>query len=390
MTFPRSAAAPSRCLPFLLAGGQGSRLFELTSRVCKPALSFGSFEGRIVDFVLSATVRAGFENLFVATQYRPDGLCRHLDRNWAHNFARGVSIRDGAALSAHGYRGTADAVRANITSLDAFGPREIMILSGDHVLDIDLAALLQHHRSQECPVTVAATSVPLSTAGDFGIFDLDAGGRLSGFVEKPAHPTPMADDPGRALASTGIYVFDWIWLKAALRAGAGPAAARDDFGQDILPMALQEKALCVYRLPEGDEGRGAYWRDVGTLDAYRLAQLDFDAAETPVALPKTMRRPVTQSVDSFSEGTVYLPGSRAGRRSQIRNAIVGPGVQLPVGFRAGFDEEEDARWFRRSAGGTLLITAEMMARRETTLRKAPTRPLFRQRPRMTSLSPMEG
>ncbi|WP_353474302.1 sugar phosphate nucleotidyltransferase [Salipiger sp. H15] len=386
MRISRSVPSTSRCLPFLLAGGRGSRLFELTDHTCKPALGFASADGRIVDFILAALVAAQFDKLFVATQYRPTDLCQHLDRHWAHAFPRGITIRDGEFLSPHGYRGTADAVRVNITTLDAYGPREIMILSGDHVLDIDLEAFLRHHRSHARPVTVAATAVPLAEAGGFGIFELDAEGEVKGFAEKPMRPAPMPGDAGRALASTGIYVFDWIWLKQALR----EEPCRLDFGNDILPGAVRDGELAVYRLPDGPDGQGAYWRDVGTLDAYRLAQLDFAQPETPVALPKTMGRAVTRSLDSMAEGTVFLPGSRIGRRCQIRNAIVGPGVRLPDGFRAGLNPEEDARWFRRTPGGTLLITAEMMARRESALRKTPERPLFRRTPRTPTLSTLKG
>jgi len=390
MNIPQSVSRTSRCLPFLLAGGRGSRLHELTNLQCKPALSFGSGEGRIVDFILAAAATARFENLFVATQYRPNDLCRHLNRNWAHSFEKGITIRDGEFLSPYGYRGTADAVRCNATAIDAYAPREIMVLAGDHVVDIDLETLLDHHRSQSRPATVAATAVPLTQASDFGIFDLGADGELLGFAEKPEHPTPMIGESDRALASTGIYVFDWIWLKAALRREPARPSALHDFGHDILPIALAEDALSVYRMPDRGSGVGGYWRDVGSLDAYRLAQLDFSAAETPVALPKTMDRPITQAIGCLSEGTVFLPGSSAGRRCQVRKAIVAPGVRLPDGFRAGYDSEEDRRWFRCSAGGTLLITAEMVARREAALRPTSARPFVSRPPRMTALSGLEG
>lgn len=390
MWISKSLPSTSRCLPFLLAGGRGARLFELTSAQCKPALSFGSGEGRIVDFILAAAERAQFESLFVATQYRPNDLCQHLNRHWAHGFAKGISVRDGELLSPYGYRGTADALRCNISALDAYAPRDVMVLSGDHVLDIDLEQLLAHHRGHALPVTVAATPVPLSQARSFGIFDLDADGEVFGFAEKPAEPQPMQGDPERALASTGIYVFDWIWLKQVLREAPGRPTTRHDFGQDILPLALREAALSVYRLPDSSDGQSAYWRDVGSLDAYRRAQLDFAAKVPPVALPKTMQRLQIDCIDSIAEGTVFLPGSKIGRRCRIRAAIVGSGVRLPDGFRAGYDAEEDARFFRRTPEGTLLITAEMMDRRNAALRKTTARAPIHRVPRMTALTSLEG
>lgn len=379
-----------RCLPFLLAGGRGARLFELTDRQCKPALAFGAGEGRIVDFILAALARAGFARLFVASQYRPKELSRHLQECWAHHFPKGVLLRDGGALSPYGYRGTADAVRMNATLLDAHAPREVMILSGDHVLDLDLKALLAHHRGHGRAATVVAAAVPRHEARGFGVFEEGPNGQVVGFAQKPARPAPMRGDPERSLASAGIYVFDWIWLKRALRADAARAETSHDFGHDILPLAMSSGELAIYRMPGTMPGQGAYWRDVGTLDAYRRSQLDFVAAELPVPLPQTMRRPVTSARDSFVEGSILMPGCSVGRRCHLRDTLVGPGVRLPDGFQAGLDPEEDARWFRRSAGGTLLITAEMMSRRETALRRPAARPLFRHPPQMAAVPVMES
>lgn len=347
-----------RCLPFLLAGGRGSRLHELTDAQCKPAVAFGGGEGRIVDFILDAVVRAGFDRLMVATQYRPEDLERHIATHWAARMPRGVRMMDGARFGAEGYRGTADAVRCNVGPINATAPTEIMILSGDHVLDIDLSALLAHHRSHGQAATVAATAVPLSEARSFGVFATDATGRATGFAEKPQHPAAMHGDTGRALASTGIYVFDWDWLKALMI--HDPLAL--DFGHHVLPQAMADGELSVYRLPDAAPGQGAYWRDVGTLDAYRLAWLDFLDAAPPVALPATMTG-TGPGAQVLCDGSVVMPGGRVGGRCTLNKVIVAPGVSLPDGFTAGLDPEEDSRWFRRSADGTLLITPAMMATR---------------------------
>lgn len=366
-----------RCLPFLLAGGRGSRLHELTDRQCKPAISFGSGTGRIVDFILEAAVQAGFRQLFVATQYRPYDLCQHLRAQWGHHFPRGISVRDGEQVSPRGYRGTAEAIRLNTTSLDAYAPREVMVLSGDHVADIDLAALLEHHRSHGAAATVAATSVPVAEASSFGVFSADAGGRVTAFREKPADPDAIEGDPEHALVSTGIYVFDWIWLRETLAAEALRPGTQHDFGHDILPRALADGDLSVCRITSATPATEAYWRDVGTLESYRRTLLDLAAERDNLRLPRGMGRPVTDAVDCFTEGTVFLPGSSAGQRCNLRNVIVAPGARLPNGFEAGHDANEDRRWFRCGSDGTVLITPEMLARRKAHLAAHTGRPAVR-------------
>ena len=365
----RTLSAPQvdRCIPFLLAGGRGSRLHELTDAECKPALHFGSGSGRIVDFILDAVVRAGFPQLFVATQYRPYGLCRHLRDQWSHHFPRGISIRDGELISPSGYRGTADAIRLNATTLDAYAPREVMVLSGDHVADVDLTRLLDHHRAQNCAVTVAATAVPASDASGFGVFTTDARGQVTAFHEKPDTPATLHDDPGISLASTGIYIFDWLWLRDALGAEALRPGTRHDFGHDILPRALAEETLSICRISSSETGGDAYWRDVGTLGAYRRTLLDLAQGRAKLALPRGMGLPVTDAIDCVVNDTVFLPGSSAGRNCTLRNTVVAPGVRLPDGFRVGVDAAEDARWFRMGDDGTVLVTAEMMARRKAAI-----------------------
>lgn len=366
---PGHGARVARCLPVLLAGGRGSRLHELTDRQCKPALPFLGGEGRIIDFIMAAVVRAGFERLMLATQYRPLELAAHVRRHWARSFTRGLTVADGGMLRAEGYRGTADCLRANAALIDTIAPREILVLSGDHVLDIDLVAFLENHRRRGLPVSVAATPVPRAEAQGFGIFTLDAAGDVAGFAEKPANPEGLPGDEGRALASMGIYIFDRDWLAAHLwRDGA---ACGDDFGHDVLPMALAEGALGVWQLPDAGPGRAGYWRDVGTLDSYRLAQLDFlGAVHPPVPVPAPMLARLPEGEALLAQGSVLMPGARLGRDCQLRNALVAPGVRLPDGFCAGFDPHEDGRWFRRTPGGTLLITPGMMTRYEQ-LRRAP-------------------
>ena len=257
----------------LLAGGQGTRLHELTKTEAKPAVFFGG-NRRIVDFTMANVVRAGIERLIVATQYQPETLHRHLPAQWGKHFSsQGLILRDGALHGSVGYRGTADAVAANRQELDALGTEHLIVLSGDHVYEMDYAALIHAHRENGADVTIAATTVPVAEARGFGVIQADADHRVTDFVEKPLHPPALSDAPGRSLVNMGIYVFDWRWLREVLIQDARDPLSSHDFGKDILPMAVKNADVQVWRA--GQPGDEPYWRDVGTLDAYRLAQLDF-------------------------------------------------------------------------------------------------------------------
>ena len=348
----------STCLPFLLAGGQGTRLHDLTREVCKPAVPFLR-AGRIVDFVMAAAARAGFERIMVATQYRPAPLVEHLQSTWSLHFPAGLTIRDGAQVQPpSGYRGTADAVRANIAAIDAICPDEVMILSGDHVFDMDLSLMLKHHRAQAGAMTVAVTRVPLSTAGEFGIFTTDEAGRAKGFTEKPLDPVADPAAPGQALASMGIYILNWPWLRNVLQATAKLSV--DDFGHDVLPLALPEGEVSLYRLPNGLDGRPGFWRDVGTLDSYRLTQLDFAQMVPPCRLPR--RALGAETGRMVGEGSIAMAGAVVPPGARLKNAIVAEHTVIPPGLTVGDDPAADSRWFLRTPGGTVLITPEMIAR----------------------------
>lgn len=369
---PRSSGGHS-CLTILLAGGQGSRLHELTGTDCKPAVPFGP-TGRIVDFVVSNAAMAGLGPMMVATQYRPVSLTAHLMRNWASAFADGLILRDGHCVAGkQGYRGTADAVAANMAEIDRTAPEHVLILAGDHVFDMDFGRMMADHIASGAAATVAATPVPVSEARGFGILDADAQGQVTRFVEKPANPPAMFGDPRRSLASMGIYAFRWDWLRAALRAELQRPGTRFDFGHDILPRALRDRELRLHTLPDRPDGRTGYWRDVGTLDAYRKAQLDFVAATPPIPLPQmpggggTGLNAVMSGFAAQAaavHGTVLMPGARIARGAHAKHAILGPGVVLPAGIVIGEDPNEDRRWFRRTDAGTVLVTVEMLKRRE--------------------------
>lgn len=346
----QSQTSPTFCV--LLAGGQGSRLHELTAMDCKPAVPFAG--ARLVDFTMANAARSGLRHMLVALQYRPQLLARHLRAVWGPQFPAGLALHDGMSVQPGGYRGTADAVRAHLPDLTASGADEVLVLSADHVYQMDYRAMLHRHRESGAKLTVAVDEIPLAQAGRFGVLTADAAGRVTAFDEKPRHPQPIADRPTHALVSMGIYVIDRLWLSDLLR-----RTDMDDFGQDVLPEAVAQGVVQVHRT-----GADFYWRDVGTLDSYRLAQLDFLATGTPPLLvPASAHLPGREVRRAAGQGNVLLPGAHLGRRARVRQTILAPGAMIPDGMVIGEDPDEDRRWFRVTPGGTVLVTQSMLARR---------------------------
>lgn len=365
----------------VLAGGQGTRLFELTSRECKPALPFARFH-KIVDFTLASLLRSGVGQVIVGTQYRPETLTAHVQNVWSGAWERGVQVLSGqeAALG-RGYAGTADVLRANADKLDAMGAREVLVVAADHIYSMDYRHFVAAHRDSGAPLTLAAMPVPREEASRFGVVTEGPGKRVAGFAEKPTQPAAMFGEPDRSLASLGIYVIDWAWLREVLR---DPKVL--DFGEDVIPLAVGRGEAAVWRW----EG---YWRDVGTLDGLRESWLDFEAAPPPcqrpfvpgmkVTLPSELsaREPFQASVNlgglrlmspligrddpgrwTALDRSILMPGARVAPGVRLSNVIVAPGTVVPHGMQIGEDPEEDRRWFRVS-GDTTLVTSAMLARR---------------------------
>lgn len=378
---PALSVPPSRTLAILLAGGQGTRLHELTAAECKPAVHFAG-AGRIVDFTMANAVRAGLSRMLVATQYRPFTLSRYLPEVWGGAFPEGgLMLRDGYEVAGDaGYRGTADAVTANIPAIDAEAPDEVIVLAGDHIYDMDYAAMIADHRRSGALATVAVDTVPLRAARAFGVVHAGADGQIIAFQEKPQRPAAMPGKPTQALVSMGIYVFSWPWLRAMLLRDQADAGSSHDFGKDILPAAVLAREAHAFR------PASTYWRDVGTLDAYRQAQLDFAGDAAPCTLPdgalppgqptaaawaratmndlllRSPRLPFAAAATQIT-GSVLLPGARAMPGVRLTDTVVAPRTVLPTGLVVGEDRDEDARWFRVTDGGTTLVTTAMLARR---------------------------
>jgi len=404
-------------MAYVLAGGRGSRLMELTERRAKPAVYFGG-KSRIIDFALSNALNSGIRRMAVATQYKAHSLIRHLQRGW--NFLQPVRNESFDILPAsqrvaedQWYAGTADAVYQNIDIIDGYAPEYIIILAGDHIYKMDYEKMLVQHVDAGADVTVACLEVPAGEASAFGVMHIDENDRIASFVEKPPLPPEMPDRPGWALASMGIYVFSRKFLHEQLRRDAADPNSSRDFGRDIIPWIVDNgKAIahrfsksCVMSRAEG----GVYWRDVGTLDAYWEANIDltdvvpaldlFDrdwpiwtyAEITPPAKfvhNETGRRGIGVSslvsggcivsgasllrsllftgvqVHSYCriQNAVVLPYVDIGRYARLANVIVDRGVKIPAGLVVGEDPEDDARRFRRTSRGICLVTQRMLDR----------------------------
>src|SRR5258708_2971535 len=375
-----------QAMAYVLAGGRGARLNELTERRAKPAVYFGG-KARIIDFVLSNALNSGIGRIAVATQYKAHSLIRHLQRGW--NFLRPERNQSFDILPAsqrvsetQWYLGTADAVYQNIDIIQGYNPppKYMVILAGDHIYRMDYELMLQQHVSDGADVTIGCLEVPRTEASAFGVMAVDAADRIIGFVEKPSNPPPMPDRPDMALASMGIYVFNTDFLMEVLTADANNKASAHDFGKDLIPMLVKNHKAVAHRFTEScvraEAEPEAYWRDVGTLDAYWEANIDltdvtpamdiFDhkwpiwtyaeiTAPAKFVHDEDGRRGAAVSslvsgdcivsggtlhrtllftgcrVHSYShlDGAVVLPECAIGRRASLRNVVIDRGVKIP-------------------------------------------------------------
>jgi glucose-1-phosphate adenylyltransferase len=404
-------------MAFVLAGGRGSRLMELTDKRAKPAVYFGG-KSRIIDFALSNALNSGIRRICVATQYKAHSLIRHLQRGW--NFFRperneGFDILPASqrVSESQWYLGTADAVTQNIDIIESYAPEYIVILAGDHVYKMDYGRMIAQHVMSGADVTVGCIEVPRMEATGFGVMKIDSGARIVDFVEKPADPPGMPDDPDRALASMGIYVFRTSTLMRILQEDAADPKSSHDFGKDIIPSLVRSGAAVAHRFSESCVRSGAepepYWRDVGTVDAFWEANIDltdfvpaldlydngwpiwtFSEVTPPAKFihNEEGRKGVATSslvcggciisgaeidksllftgvhAHSFGQLThaVVLPYVQIGRHARLTRVVIDRGVVIPEGLVVGEDPEEDARRFRRTERGVCLITQSMIDR----------------------------
>ena len=232
-------------MAYVLAGGRGSRLMELTDRRAKPAVPFGG-KSRIIDFALSNALNSGIRRIGVATQYKAHSLIRHMQRGW--NFFRPERNESFDILPAsqrvsedQWYAGTADAVYQNLDIILSYGPQYMVILAGDHIYKMDYELMLQQHVNSGADVTIGCLEVPRMEATGFGVMAVDENDRITAFVEKPKDPPAIPGNPDMALASMGIYVFETAKLAEWLRRDAADPDSSRDFGKDIIPYLVEQR-----------------------------------------------------------------------------------------------------------------------------------------------------
>jgi len=404
-------------MAYVLAGGRGSRLMELTDIRAKPAVYFGG-KSRIIDFALSNALNSGIRRIGVATQYKAHSLIRHMQRGW--NFFRPERNESFDILPAsqrvsehQWYAGTADAVFQNIDIIESYAPQHIVLLAGDHVYKMDYEHMLQQHVEQRADVTVACFEVPRREATGFGVMHVDSAGRMLSFLEKPSDPPGMPDKPDMALASMGIYAFETGFLFDQLRRDAADQHSAHDFGRDVIPYLVKHGKAVAHRFSDScvrsSAETDAYWRDVGTVDAYWEANIDLTQASPALDLydrdwpiwtygeivppakfvhdidgrrgeavsslvsggcivsGSMIRRSLLFTgvrVHSYArlDGAVVLPYAVIHRSARLRNVIIDRGVVIPAKLVVGEDPDADAKRFRRTEQGICLITQPMIDR----------------------------
>jgi glucose-1-phosphate adenylyltransferase len=402
-------------MAYVLAGGRGSRLMELTDRRVKPAVYFGG-KSRIIDFALSNALNSGIRRIAVATQYKAHSLIRHLQHGW--NFFRPERNESFDILPASQrvsetmwYLGTADAVYQNIDIIESYAPQFIVLLAGDHIYKMDYEKMLQQHVESKADVTVGCLEASLEEAKGFGVMHVDEDNNILSFLEKPAEPPPMPGKPDAALCSMGIYVFETKFLIEELKRDAADRHSSHDFGKDIIPYLVAKGKAVAHHFSQScvvaNEESVIYWRDVGTVDAYWAANIDltdivpdldlydhtwpiwtYGEITPPAKFVHDVdgRRGVATSslvsggcvvsgaaisrsllftgvrVHSYStvHETVVLPYAQIGRRARLTKAVIDSGVTIPDDMVVGEDPELDAKRFRRTENGVTLITQPML------------------------------
>jgi len=396
-------------LAVVLAGGKGSRLEPLTRDRAKPAVPFGGIY-RIIDFALSNCINSGLRRILVLTQYKAMSLDRHINLGWrflCRELGEFIDIvPPQQRIDEHWYQGTADAVYQNIYTLEKYRPEHVLILAGDHIYKMDYAKLVESHKETGADVTIAALNVPLAEAREFGVMQVDSDYRVRGFDEKPKNPKHVPGDPEHAFASMGVYVFNARFMFEQLCLDATKQDSAHDFGKNIIPSIIDSHKVVAYPFRDENMKHDAYWRDVGTLDAYYEANMDLISVDPllnmydgrwPIRTYMPAHPPAKfvfaepsdtgrrgRALDSIiCQGAILSGGSversvvgidtrinsyakvedsilfdrvDIGRHAKVRRAIIDKGVHVPAGMEIGYDLEHDrARGFTVSENGIVVI-----------------------------------
>jgi len=398
-------------LTILLAGGVGERLHPLTRNRAKPAVPFGGIY-RIIDVTLSNCLNSESRRILVLVQYKSHSLARHIQFAWNPIFRPDLNefiyvIPPQQRVNNNWFLGTADAIYQNLYFIDHEDPKEVLILSGDHIYKMDYMKMLDFHRNSGADLTIAAIGVPLAEARRFGVLETAADGRVIGFEEKPPNPKPLPQKPDSAYASMGIYVFNTEVLRKVVMEDAERKNTSHDFGKDVIPRMIERHRVFAYHFidenKEGTHKEIQYWRDIGTIDAYWEANMDlvevdplfnvYDKAwpvrtGMPLAPPAKfvfaqegrrfgvaidsivspgsivsggiVKRCVLSPwvrVNSYShvEESILMDGCSIGRHAHIRRAIIEKNVRIPEHAVIGYDLRDDAKRFRVTESGIVVV-----------------------------------
>lgn len=412
-----SRQLPKRTMALVLAGGRGSRLERLTDKRAKPAVYFGG-KFRIIDFALSNCLNSGIRRIGVVTQYKSHSLLRHLQRGWSFlrpemNEFIDLLPAQQRVSETHWYRGTADAVYQNLDIIRGYAPEYVVVLAGDHIYKMDYSLMLLDHVERGSGCTVGCIEVPRMEATAFGVMAIDTNRRVVDFVEKPAQPPGMPNNPDIALASMGIYVFNADYLYRLLEDDLKDPSSNHDFGKDIIPKVVRDGSATAHpfsmsSIPPAESAEHiAYWRDVGTVDAFWSANLDL-ATDKPELdlydrdwpiwtfqeqLPPAKFLPDENGVPGkavntlvsggcivsgsdisqavlFSSVTVdahcvinqavILPQTKIGKNCRLTKVVIDRGCNIEDGTVIGEDPEQDAQRYFRTEEGVVLVTADML------------------------------
>lgn len=398
-------------LVLVLAGGEGSRLKDLTTWRAKPAVPFGG-KYRIIDFALSNCINSGLRRIGVLTQYKSHSLIRHLLRAWGFlrsEIGEFVEILPAQQRTSEKtwYKGTADALYQNIDIISRHTPEYVIVLGGDHIYSMDYSKMLMHHVHANADVTVGCIEVPLKEASEFGVMSVDKNLNIIKFSEKPKKPDPVPDQPDVALASMGIYVFSTEFLYNALISDSKSKTSAHDFGKNIIPEAVRSSKAIAYPFLDKDN-KPAYWRDVGTIDSYWEANMELCEISPelnlynrgwPVWTYQTQHPPAKfvfddegrrgEAIDSMVSGGCVISGARIkrsilffattvhsyslvkdsvilpkvdiGRNCHLERVILDKGTHIPANTVIGVNHEDDRRrGFHVTKGGVVLVTPGML------------------------------
>jgi glucose-1-phosphate adenylyltransferase len=396
-------------LALILAGGRGSRLKHLTLWRAKPAVHFGG-KFRIIDFALSNCLNSGIRRIGVLTQYKAHSLIRHIQRGWGFlraelgEFVELVPAQQ--RIKTSWYTGTADAVFQNLDIIRNHEPKYVLILAGDHIYKMDYGPMLAYHVAKNTDLTIGAIEVPLEQAKAFGVMQVNDDWQVTGFAEKPDNPQPVPGRDDMALASMGIYIFNTMFLYEQLIRDSDISSSTHDFGKDIIPHIIDKYRAVAYAFRD-DNGEQAYWRDVGTVDAFWRANMElvgvtpelnlydqtwpiwtYQAQLPPAKFVFDQDNRRGMAVDSLVSGgciisgaevrhsllfsnvvvhegsslhdCVVLPDVEVGKNCRLRKVVVDKSCRIPDGTVIGENPQEDAKRFYVSSNGVVLLIPEML------------------------------